>query len=63
MTAVAATTGRNTADRTNHRERAWPSSSRASPNPVIIDPNVWPAASRNVRPMASWKRSSVTRRV
>ncbi len=58
MTAVAATTGRNTADRTNHSDFAWPSRSSASANPITIEPSVWPTASTSVCPIAARNRSS-----
>ncbi|MFC5955576.1 hypothetical protein ACFP51_14115 [Streptomyces pratens] len=39
-TAMAVTTGRKIADRTNHRLRVCPSSSSASARPSTIDPAV-----------------------
>src|SRR3954466_7398911 len=48
ITAGAAAPGRNTAERTNHRDLAWPSSSNARKNPTIIDPKVWPNARTTV---------------
>lgn len=47
-TAMAVTTGRKTADRTNHSERVCPSSRSASARPSRMEPAVVATASTTV---------------